>query len=114
MKWAAGYGGPSLISDMQGKTSAVLLEASTIPAGTTILDAVIGMGNNIRRLFVIQDNFPSDIPAQTELAIDVIKQKGTGRILVIAWAYNGGAIYTRQIFNDVWLNNWQTFSPIQS
>lgn len=99
---------------MQGKASADVLEAATIPAGTTILDAVIGMGNNIRRLFVIQDNFPSDIPAQTELAIDVIKQKGTGRILVIAWAYNGGAIYTRQIFNDVWLNNWQTFSPIQS
>lgn len=114
MKRAAGYGGPSLNSDMQGKASADVLEAATIPAGTTILDAVIGMGNNIRRLFVIQDNFPSDIPAQTELAIDVIKQKGTGRILVIAWAYNGGAIYTRQIFNDVWLNNWQTFSPIQS
>ena len=103
-----------LNSDMQSKASADVLEAATIPAGTTILDAVIGMGNNIRRLFVIQDNFPSDIPAQTELAIDVIKQKGSGRILVIAWAYNGGAIYTRQLFNNVWNNNWQTFSPIQS
>lgn len=103
-----------LNSDMQSKANADVLTAATIPEGTTILDAVVGMGDNITRLFVVQGAYPSDVPAQTELAIDVIKQKGTVRILVIAWAYEGGAIYTRKIFADVWADNWQTFSPIQS
>ena len=105
-----------LNSDLQGKASANILEAAIIPAGTTVLDAVLGMGSNVTRLFVVDPNYPSDLPIQNrEYAIDVIKQQGGGRILVIAWEYSGNTVSTRQIFANKWNDSWKTVSlTIQS
>lgn len=82
------------------------LIADTITSGT-ILDAVLAMGDDTHRLFVANPYFPSDQPKNTsggtpELAIDVIKQRNVGRILVIAYDYSGVTIYTRQIFSGSW------------
>lgn len=98
---------PPLYSDLQGKASANVLEADTIPAGMTILDAVLGMGGNVNRLFIIHPNHPSDSPSDGELAIDIIKQRDSGRILVIAWEYGATRVYARQMFNNAWLTNWR-------
>ena len=97
----------SLNSDMSGKAGTDILTAATIPAGMTILDSVLGMGDNVNRLFIIAPNYPSDSPYDGEFAIDIIKQRDSNRILVIAWEYGATRVYARQIFNGEWLTNWR-------
>ena len=87
------------------KTSLI---AENLSSGS-ILDAVLAMGDNVHRIFVADPYFPPDNPkANTELAIDIIKQRGIQRILVVAWDYGGVCIYVRQIFNGSWNASWRS------
>lgn len=92
---------------MQGKATADVLTAAAIPANTTILDAVLGMGNNVNRLFIVSPNFPSDAPSRDEFCVDIIKQRNGGRTLVVAWEYDATHVYARQIYDNNWFSNWR-------
>ena len=84
------------------------LTAETLSSGS-ILDAVLAMGNNVHRIFVADPYFPPDNPKpNAELAIDIIKQYSSGRILVVAWEYSGGYVCARQLFNDAWFGPWKS------
>ena len=84
-----------------------MLAASTITSGA-LLDAVLNMNDNTHRLFIASPYRPSDAPNDTqEYAIDVIKEVGTSRIIVVAYEYSGSRIYIRTIFSNRWNSNWR-------
>lgn len=86
-----------------------ILTAQVITSGT-LLEAILGMRNNIHRLFVVNTYIPSDMPSSSgvEYAIDIIKQSDAPRFLVIAWRFNGNLLHTRSILNDNWTDTWHT------
>ena len=59
------------------------------------------------RYFVVNSYFPSDLPEQTELFVDIMVDQATARKNVIAWSYPSFRIYKRQMFNGTWLTDWQ-------
>ena len=84
------------------------LTAETLSSGS-ILDAVLAMGDNVHRIFVADPYFPPDNPKpNAELAIDIIKQYSSERILVVAWEYSGGYVCARQLFSGAWLGPWKS------